>query len=328
MNKLPIAQHYDFRQEQTHEQRKENAVYQLKQLNNLLKRALINETFNKFSNVLTITVADLCGGKGGDIKKWAFYCVKNGKKLRYLLADVSQVEVDRAKRRFEELDTQEKACFEMAEFVCVDVCNFDAGSQLMSAFASQCQIVSCQFAIHYAYETEAKSIAFWKVVNFLSADDCFFIVSHPSRQRVIEWCRAHQQCTNLTARLDNDVCGICFADPRLEHLLRNSTLKEALSQAPQFGACYRFTLRDALSQVPEFLMPSNKVLHKQTLDIADYKCLIQTTVDKILTNGVLISTEAQEAVEEAKKLQISTAQYEVACLYQYCIYAKVFKNVT
>lgn len=319
-NILTVAQHYDFREEEDRDQRRENAVYQLKQFNNLLKRAFINEAQSYFATAPVVNVCDLCGGKGGDLKKWLFNCINTNQKINYVLLDASRGEVERALKRYNELTTQEKSCFVNAQFICLDVFDYDAAIACQQLVNCKFDIISCQFALHYAYESEKKSIGFWKVVDWLSKPNSYLLLSHPCRQRVIEWSRAHPCCIHPNERLDNDVCGICFTDPRLEHLFRNSTLLEATQQAPQFGACYRFTLKDSLFQVPEFLMPRTIVLHKQALEYARYTCRINSCAETLLHSDCFTTNSAKQAVNEAKKITISAAEYEVACLYQYSVY--------
>lgn len=328
------ASHYDHRAEQTREQRRGNAVFQLKLLNNLLKRALLCKAMMCFpsSQQRLVTVVDLCGGKAGDIQKWAHYCLDSGQRLRYALLDASAVEVERAQRRFANLAPAERNCFETAHFICVDA--FDLGAVkntavLAQQFAAQCNVLSCQFALHYAYESEAKANGFWQVVDWLSSQSparCVLAVSHPSRQRVIEWCRAHRLARTVNGSssagaLDNDICAICFADPRLEALLCESTLDKALQSAPQYGACYRFTLRDALLQVPEFLLPSNLVLHAQAAN-AQYCCVFQTTADEFLQSCATETEPAATALRDAAQVVVSNDEYQVACLYEYCLYKR------
>jgi hypothetical protein len=60
-----IKTHYEQLRDEDLEQRKQSKIIQLRSFNNWVKATLISEHCKPHSSVL-----DICGGKGGDLRKW------------------------------------------------------------------------------------------------------------------------------------------------------------------------------------------------------------------------------------------------------------------
>ncbi len=314
MSETVISQ-YDKRKEQSWQERTNSETFSLKLVNNLMKRVLISESMNKFPPLLfpSIIVVDLCGGKAGDLRKW----IHSRRKIQYYLIDASQTEVERAERRFKEMTAEEQSFFEVAKFICADGFSSVAIANAAPELANKTNIISCQFAVHYAYESEPRSNTFWSTINWLSQPGTVLAMSHPIRQRVIEWCRAFSK-KRKSINLENNLCSIHFVDPKLEQIIADSeSLEQAMELTPKFGTCYRFSLHDALQQVPEFLLPPTKQLHQQAISIANMHCNLQISVDQ---KKSFACENSNDAMREIQDVRISTQEYQVACLYQYCLY--------
>ena len=115
----------------------ETKIQELRDFNNWIKMSLINLFCPVNSNIL-----DICGGRGGDIRKYRFKKVNN-----YVLFDNADELIKEANIRIGKLDEKTKAknyitgvadCF-------VDNIIKKIPKDLYFDF------VSCQFAIHYAF---------------------------------------------------------------------------------------------------------------------------------------------------------------------------------
>lgn len=317
-----VISKYDQRREETYDERTTSKTFNLKILNNLLKRILIAESLVHLPAALypSLVIVDMCGGKAGDLRKW----IHTKRKLRYFIIDASPVELQRAERRFNELTNEEKECFESINFICGDAFSIASlENTIIKDIAKSADVISCQFAVHYAYETEIKSLQFWSVVDWLSHEGTVLALSHPMRQRIVEWCRAFSRKRKSINEDENSVCEISFVDPQLESLIAQSeSIDSALLSVPQFGTCYRFSLDDALYQVPEFLLPCTRIVHQQAKQLANMKCESNFSVDNLKSLH-----SAEQTVAEVKNQKISQQEYIVACLYQYSLYRRLAEPI-
>jgi len=96
--------------------------------------------------------------------------------------------------------------------------------------------VSCQFALHYSFETEESARQFLRNVSYRLKPNGFFIATLPSAARIVE--RIRKQSKD-GLRFGNQYYTIEF--PKRDKF-------------PQFGAKYTFTLEDAIDGVPEYLV--------------------------------------------------------------------------
>lgn len=173
------------------------------------------------------SVLDLAGGKGGDLSKW-----KHGGISHLVLADIAHGSVQHALDRYRERHSHQFP----ALFVSGDAFgrplfpSLDAGLRF--------QFVSCQFAFHYAFESEARLRATLQNVSERLDPGCHFVGTAPNAYRLVHLLRASRSLS-----WSNSICGFQF--------------DEALSDKdvlPEFGARYTFSLSDAVDAVPEYLV--------------------------------------------------------------------------
>jgi len=137
----------------------------LRNFNNARKRELLTRYAWPQSRIL-----DLCGGKGGDLHKYESLNVKS---VRHI--DISSASVDEANRRFNhsnlrfEFETEVGNILEMQEY----------------APPQSIDVVSCQFAIHYAFEFPY--VTGWHVIERVAK--CLrprgmFLVTTPNHQKI------------------------------------------------------------------------------------------------------------------------------------------------
>ena len=154
------------------EGRKASRVLFLRSFNNWVKAVLIN----KYCYLLGInlSVLDLCCGRGGDLKKYFRTKVK-----LYVGSDLSRESLRNAKDRITKIRNERYnsdfscKCFLIPE----DLSHPD--NHLMEKIQKNFyfDLVSCQFAMHYHFESEKRARAFLKNVVARLCDGGFFIGS-------------------------------------------------------------------------------------------------------------------------------------------------------
>lgn len=143
-----VADFYSRRENYTREQREHSSIIYLKKLNNWVKTVLIQQYVTPGAFVL-----DLACGKGGDLQKWekaniGFYCG----------VDVAQGSVEHARSRYcGETSTVHPNRHQKfpAAFFFGDCWGVDLAAHLKHL--GPFDVCSCQFALHYSFETEARA---------------------------------------------------------------------------------------------------------------------------------------------------------------------------
>eukprot|EP01006_Ploeotia_vitrea_P023988 TRINITY_DN56685_c0_g1_i1.p1 TRINITY_DN56685_c0_g1~~TRINITY_DN56685_c0_g1_i1.p1 ORF type:complete len:930 (+),score=47.74 TRINITY_DN56685_c0_g1_i1:1-2790(+) len=138
----------------------------LRKFNNWIKAVLVSLSVpTQAKNEAGFTVLDLCCGRGGDIGKWTIAGCD-----RYVGIDISKDAVLEARSRAEKHNHQQQNRFKGpqrgapgTQHLTADFCHQDCfGDQVVPYFMRQSyptpffDVVSCQFAVHYAFESEAK----------------------------------------------------------------------------------------------------------------------------------------------------------------------------
>jgi len=150
------------------EGRKASRLLFLRSFNNWIKALLINKyTFNLGQN---LSVLDLCCGRGGDLEKYFRSKVKI-----YVGADLSEESLKNAidriiKLKSEKFKNLETKCF----FITEDIS--DPNNNLLKKIPEEFffDFVSCQFAMHYHFESEIKVRTFLENVTArLNEGGCF-----------------------------------------------------------------------------------------------------------------------------------------------------------
>lgn len=295
---LPVANavqaHYDQRPAESHLERNQNPIIGLKRLNNLLKRAVLAEAIAAQTDAKEIVFLDLCGGKGGDMQKIIQHCKENRLSLRYLLIDLSNAEVQRAKDRFARLPREDADVVKQAVFQCANVLDLStADFKNCDSFVANCNVVSCQFAMQYFCGQPQHHKTFWKVVDRFAAEQAFFVASFPARKRVEQW---------INAKADNSLCQLTRIDPTF----------------------YQFNLHGAINACPEMFMPTAREIHQCAQNLANMVCQMHTTADRLFCakQEHVNSPSARTALIEATFVPVLAEEHCVACLYEYVIFRR------
>ena len=220
-----VADHYSARPNQGVEARTESHIFRLRGFNNWVKSVLIS----LYLRGPGLSVLDLAGGKGGDLAKW-----KRGSIGHLVLADVAHVSVQHARERYV---TSRDGLLRLfpALFIAADC----FGTRFVGNLDPELHfdLVSCQFAFHYAFESEERlRMALGNISERLRPGG-FFIGTVPNAYRLVHLLRSVRGLS-----WSNSIVSVDF-DP--------ATDKDCL---PEFGARYTFALMDAVDRVPEFLV--------------------------------------------------------------------------
>ncbi|KAJ1672204.1 mRNA cap guanine-N7 methyltransferase [Coemansia sp. RSA 25] len=224
-NAQQVAEHYNTRRELGVEGRLHTKITGLRLFNNWVKSILIGMHTFRGCKVL-----DLGCGKGGDLRKWSYANIGE-----YVGMDIAQVSVTQAQKRYSEMHN---ARFP-ARFYAQD-CYGEPLAKTLQPADYRADVISAQFCLHYAFETERKARQMMRNVSEHLTDGGTFICTIPSANWLMKKLRATD-----TADLSfgNTVYRVEFAQ------------REPVSV---YGFAYAFTLDEAVEDCTEYLvhMPS------------------------------------------------------------------------
>ncbi|KAJ2609306.1 mRNA cap guanine-N7 methyltransferase [Coemansia sp. RSA 1365] len=198
-----VAEHYNQRRQLGVHGRMHTKITGLRLFNNWIKSIMIRKFAYNGCRVL-----DLGCGKGGDLRKWAIAGISE-----YIGMDIAQTSVSQAQKRFEEMRNTQFS----AKFFAQD-CYADPLENTMRPSDYQADVISAQFCLHYAFETEKKARQMMHNVSSHLADGGVFICTIPNANWLV----------------------VDFA--------------EDASKIKRFGTAYAFTLDEAVEDCTEYLV--------------------------------------------------------------------------
>jgi mRNA (guanine-N7-)-methyltransferase len=225
MDNATVSQHYNERRDEGREGRQTSRIIRLRNFNNWVKTVLINLHTRPGCRVL-----DLCCGKGGDLQKWA-----KVKASALVSCDTAAVSISQAVERYNKMTSVTFRptflvgdCFDvrLTEYLEQDVA-FD--------------IVSCQFAMHYAFESEERTRQMLLNVTERLKPGGFFIGTTPDANVVVRKLRAVDGLS-----IGNGVFKI-----DMDERFKDKTFPRGQSW---FGIRYNFTLDSNVEDCPEYLV--------------------------------------------------------------------------
>ena len=251
--------------------RSSNIIIALRSYNNFVKSALINKCPQE------AVILDLCSGKGGDLKKWA------SRKPKYVtFCDIASRSVYECIKRYNdylENETRHSAilltsaddeldnsiyqnCFP-AEFLLGDCFSAPLYDYFKPSFyqgkanvAPVFDFVSCQFALHYAFDTEKRAHQALKNIGYLLKPGCCFVCTIPDKDIILA--RLYQNYKKKPEMLKKG------ASPRLSrpniYSIDFDPLPEDLDKLPPFGVMYKFWLNTAIDNIPEPLVDKDSLI--------------------------------------------------------------------
>ncbi len=155
----------------------------------------------------------------------------HGRISHLVLADIAHGSVVDALGRYREKHTQHFP----ALFISGDAFGRPLCSRLDPAL--RFHMVSCQFAFHYAFDSEERLRTALRNISERLEPGGYFVGTVPNAYRLVHLLRASRGL-----KWSNSICSLVFDE---------STDKDLL---PDFGARYIFTLEDAVDGVPEYLV--------------------------------------------------------------------------
>ena len=161
--------HYNQRPELNKLERMDSRVYHLKCLNNWIKSVLIANYCKPNARVF-----DLCCGKGGDLLKWSKARIQE-----LVGADIADVSVQQASRRYKEGSFRFPASFYAGD------CFSEPISTIVPPQHSPFDFVSCQFALHYCFESETKARQAIKNIADSLRPGAYFVGTIPNANWIV-----------------------------------------------------------------------------------------------------------------------------------------------
>ncbi|XP_003747248.1 mRNA cap guanine-N7 methyltransferase [Galendromus occidentalis] len=230
-----VAEHYNNREDEGREGRKESRILHLRNFNNWVKSMLIKDFVkrakdNPYKMRGPFRVLDIGSGKGGDLMKW-----QKGNIQHLVSADIAEVSLEQAKDRYMDnkarADRQGLDIFD-ADFIVAD-CTRD---RLVSKYAKPdivFDIVSCQFTFHYCFESLTQARCMIRNIAERLRKGGYFIGTTPNAYELI---RRLKESDDLS--FGNDVYRVTF---------------DSKEEFPLFGCKYDFHL-EGVVDCPEFLV--------------------------------------------------------------------------
>ncbi|KAJ8920578.1 hypothetical protein NQ315_004717 [Exocentrus adspersus] len=150
-----VATHYNLIKEKGLDERSKSSVVYLRNFHNWIKSMLINEYLTKVKDKkkhnAPIRVHDMCCGKGGDLQKW-----KMGGITHLICSDIASVSLDDCKSRYNNIKSRiwgrGSSNMFTIEYIVGD-CTRMRVREKLSDPSMKLDIVSCQFAFHYCFES-------------------------------------------------------------------------------------------------------------------------------------------------------------------------------
>ncbi|CCA69844.1 related to RNA (guanine-N7-) methyltransferase [Serendipita indica DSM 11827] len=240
-----VAKHYDDRPEVGRSARKESPIYGLKSFNNWIKSVLMQKmaypalTQSRSRRTLraNLTLAgrvlDIGCGKGGDLQKWRSARIKE-----YVGVDIAGVSVSQARERWRDWRGDKAERFD-ATFAQLDCYRHPLDAELPpKVFSEPFDVVTMQFCMHYAFETEAKVRMMLDNVTSYLRPGGRFIGTVPNSDILLNSLAEAQESDPNALSFGNEVYRIRFDQAR----------------GPLYGHRYMFFLEDAVEDVPEYVV--------------------------------------------------------------------------
>ncbi|KAK3237565.1 hypothetical protein CYMTET_52369 [Cymbomonas tetramitiformis] len=287
-----VASHYSTRGNQTLFERRTSPIARLRILNNWIKSVLIKTYVHEDNHVL-----DIACGKGGDFPKWS-----RAKIGCYVGVDIAEgsVKTD-APERYNNGRVQKEYTFH-ARLFHADAFQVDLLPHIgdLGPF----DIVSCQFAFHYCFNTEERAKQCLQNIGDALRPKGMFIGTTADANVLVKNLRKAESLS-----FGNSVYSVEFPQ---EHA------SKAFPPGTPFGIRYKFTLADAVEEVDEYLVPWPKlvelaaevglkpVLNANFHDYAAYNLTIAENVE--LLAGMGFEREAMSEDEwEASRIYMVMA---------------------
>lgn len=233
-----VAKHYNELHEGDMEDRVKSRIFHLRNFHNLIKRMLINDILTRIKQRngynKSITVLDMCSGKGGDLLKW-----KNGGIDHLVCADIAGTSVEQCEARYKKIQERSKHGRDRRKTFTAQFITADCTKQRLRDFYSDIcmtfDLTSCQFSVHYSFESKLQAEMLLQNACERLKPGGYFIGTLPNAYELIKRLRDAKGSS-----FGNDVYEISFES-------------EDKRNIPLFGAKYHFRL-EGVVDCPEFVV--------------------------------------------------------------------------
>lgn len=261
---------------ETRQERQQSALYQLRVHHNWIKAMLIHKSCPPNQSVL-----DLCCGKGGDVLKW------HKAQVAYLFCvDNSSVSIQEAKRRYQQL----RGARWPADFLCLNCFTDSIESHIPKG--KEFQLVSCQFALHYAFSSGATAHQLFQNITCRLAPGGLVLCTFPRAELICDRLRSGKPLGNSLYRI-KDLSGIA-QQTDLEH----------------YGLLYNFEMQECVNS-PEYLV-SMKLF---TLLASSFGLEIEFHYTFDVIPGLPRTRHEQELYESMRVEPLSAEQQEISSMF-------------
>jgi mRNA (guanine-N7-)-methyltransferase len=230
-----VIKHYNKRAYQSkREKRDDSEIIKLRNYHNAIKFILIGEHTNPGERVL-----DLGCGKGGDLNKW-----EKAQAGNYIGIDISDTSIREAIRRFRTQRYEFQVSFITGDCFGVPLPTVLEAAQINFQRELPVDVVSMQFCMHYAFESEEKATTMIRNVAWALKIGGKFIGTIPNSD-FIKYKLTHRKSPSDRG-FGNNLYSVTFPKeiPEDGDFSRNP-----------YGNVYNYYLKDAIDNVPEYVVP-------------------------------------------------------------------------
>ncbi|RXG53339.1 mRNA cap guanine-N7 methyltransferase [Armadillidium vulgare] len=156
-------------------------IVYMRNFNNWIKSIFLSKFIGQIREEshddIKIIALDMCCGKGGDLMKW------QKANIRHLIcADIAETSISQCKERYEHL--KKRGRIFSAEFVVAD-CTKTRLKQHLEVPEKKLDIVSCQFAFHYCFESLSQAETMIRNVSDVLRKGGYFIATIPDANKIL-----------------------------------------------------------------------------------------------------------------------------------------------
>nr|SVE84301.1 EOG090X07I2 [Daphnia pulex] len=232
-----VANHYNQLLERGVAERKESRIFHMRNLNNWIKSRIIGNILDRIrrenGSHCRLNVLDLGCGKGGDLLKW-----ERGNVHHVVCADIAETSIEQCKDRYATLKHRSRSNVFSAEFIAAD-CSKENIMERMANRELKLDLVSCQFAFHYSFESLPQAEQMLANVSSNLQPGGYFIGTTTDAEDIMRRLGRKEYPENR--KFGNSIFSVEFP------------IETPLDPPPLFGAKYNFHLEEVVD-CPEFLV--------------------------------------------------------------------------